>query len=59
MANHGPSYGYSAECQAKQDSKYDRNLEAEVINWINSLVDAGLTPQNIREELKSGVILCK
>ena len=60
MANHGPSYGLDAELKAKQDSKYDSNLEREVINWINALVpNAGLAPRAIHEPLKSGVILCK
>jgi hypothetical protein len=59
MANHGPSYGLDAELKAKQDSKYDKNLEREVIVWINSIVAAGLEPSNIHEKLKSGVVLCK
>jgi len=58
MANHGPSYGLDAELKAKQDAKYDKNLEREVIEWINALTTTTLTPQNIHEELKSGVVLC-
>lgn len=59
MANHGPSYGLDAELKAKQNSKYDRVAEGKVIAWINSVVGTSLTPENLHEELKSGVVLCK
>lgn len=60
MANHGPSYGLDAELKAKQDAKYDSNLEREVIVWINALVPGtNLAPQAIHEPLKSGVVLCQ
>eukprot|EP00339_Tiarina_fusa_P015969 CAMPEP_0117041766 /NCGR_PEP_ID=MMETSP0472-20121206/29138_1 /TAXON_ID=693140 ORGANISM="Tiarina fusus, Strain LIS" /NCGR_SAMPLE_ID=MMETSP0472 /ASSEMBLY_ACC=CAM_ASM_000603 /LENGTH=204 /DNA_ID=CAMNT_0004752847 /DNA_START=22 /DNA_END=637 /DNA_ORIENTATION=+ len=59
MANHGPSYGLDAELKAKQDGKYDANLEREVIDWINALVPgSNLAPRAIHEPLKSGVVLC-
>lgn len=62
MANHGPSYGLDAELKAKQDAKYDANLEKEVIAWVNALVPGtNLSPgsQNVHEPLKSGVVLCQ
>ena len=59
MAFHGPSYGLDAELKAKQDAKYDPNLEREVLDWIRALVGVSITPGNdVHEQLKSGVVLC-
>merc|ERR1712232_1251263 len=52
-------YGLDAELKAKQDAKYDANLEREVIDWINAHTNAGLAPGNVHEPLKDGVVLCK
>lgn len=57
MAFHGPAYGLDAELKAKQDAKYDKNLEREVVEWIHNLT--GIALNDLHEELKSGVILCK
>lgn len=60
MAFHGPSYGLDAELKAKQDAKYDPNLEREVLDWIKALTGVSITPgDDVHEQLKSGVVLCK
>ena len=56
MAFHGPSYGLDAELKAKQDAKYDRGLEKEVLDWIQRIT--GIRIADIHEELKSGIVLC-
>ena len=57
MAFHGPSYGLDAELKAKQDAKYDRGLEKEVLDWIQGII--GIRIADIHEELKSGIVLCE
>jgi len=58
MAFHGPSYGLDAELKAKQDAKYDPNLEREVLEWIKALAGVSITSDTVHEQLKSGVVLC-
>jgi hypothetical protein len=57
MAYHGPSYGLDAELKAKQDAKYDKNLEREVLEWIQALI--GVTITDPEGDLKNGITLCK
>jgi len=60
MAFHGPSYGLSAELQAKRDATYDSKLEAEAIDWIKQLtgVDLPTGAQPLAVALNDGAVLC-
>lgn len=57
-----------ATLQRERASKYDKNLEREIINWINSTIrSAENTPETVvidetksfQENLKDGSILCR
>ncbi|KAH7820682.1 putative calponin domain-containing protein [Monocercomonoides exilis] len=48
--------GLDAEAQRKMESKYDKALEAEIIEWIEKETGSKIT--SFLPDLKSGVILC-
>eukprot|EP00029_Vermamoeba_vermiformis_P001684 TRINITY_DN118_c0_g1_i5.p2 TRINITY_DN118_c0_g1~~TRINITY_DN118_c0_g1_i5.p2 ORF type:complete len:396 (+),score=160.48 TRINITY_DN118_c0_g1_i5:46-1233(+) len=56
MANHGPVYGLDADLKAKQDSKYDSQIESETRAWVEAVTGEKIT--NFHEDLKDGVTLC-
>ena len=39
------------------EQKYDKNLEADIIEWIQK--ETGSTITDFLSDLKSGIILCK
>jgi hypothetical protein len=55
-----PLYGMDQEIQAKLDSKYDREKEAEVMDWIESVTGRTFPNKNdFHESLKDGTLLCE
>lgn len=63
MAARPKGFGMTAELQRKKDSKYDQDLEAQAIAWIEAVlgdrVFGGVSGQkDFQEKLKDGVILC-
>lgn len=52
------SYGFSADLKRKQDLKYDRDLEAELQEWIEETLGNSLG-DDFHAALKSGIKLCK
>jgi hypothetical protein len=54
-----PNYGLDADLKAKQDAKYDFELENEVAEWIEAITGEGGVKGNFHESLKNGVLLCK
>ena len=57
MANHGPSYGFSAEVQKKLASSYDSGLERKISQWIGAVTGES-QKGSFQEWLKSGLVLC-
>lgn len=49
--------GLDAASQLKMETKYDKNLEKEIIDWINATL--AVQVNDFIPDLKSGVILCK
>jgi hypothetical protein len=56
MANHGPVYGLDADLKAKQDSKYDSQIEGETRAWVEAVTGEKIT--DFHTDLKDGVTLC-
>eukprot|EP01121_Diplochlamys_sp_Union-15-3_P010594 TRINITY_DN2988_c0_g1_i1.p1 TRINITY_DN2988_c0_g1~~TRINITY_DN2988_c0_g1_i1.p1 ORF type:complete len:203 (-),score=51.25 TRINITY_DN2988_c0_g1_i1:49-657(-) len=56
-ADHGPSFGLSAELQQKRDATYNTNLEQEARDWIEAVTGDSIGP-DFFTGLKDGVILC-
>jgi len=55
-----PIYGMDAELAAKLESKYDREKEAEVMDWIEAVTGKPFpNKQNFQESLKDGTVLCE
>ncbi|KAF7237121.1 Calponin-2 [Varanus komodoensis] len=54
----GPSYGLSAEVRNRLAQKYDRQKEAELQVWIESITGKEIGP-DFQKGLKDGVILCE
>jgi len=46
-----------ADLKAKQDAKYDSQIEAETRAWVEAVT--GEKINNFHDELKDGVTLCK
>jgi len=53
------NYGLDADLKAKQDAKYDHELEARVVGWIEEVT--GLKKENatVAEWLHDGKVLCE
>ena len=49
--------GLDAAVKNKMETKYDKGLEKEIIDWIHA--ETGETINDFLPDLKSGVILCK
>lgn len=63
MSSRPRGFGMTAELQRKKDAKYDPELEAQAIAWIEAVlgehVFGGASGQEaFHEKLKDGVILC-
>jgi len=62
MANRPKGFGFSAEVSKKIDSKYDADLEAQVVEWICSLLPDAQKPTGGKDDvhawLKDGTVLC-
>ncbi len=55
-----PIYGMDAELAAKLESKYDRQKEAEVIDWIEQVTSKQFPDKNnFQGSLKDGTLLCE
>jgi len=54
-----PNYGLDAELKAKQDAKFDKGLETEVIEWMEQIVGEKRDPLTTAEWLNDGKVLCK
>jgi len=59
MANRGTGYGLSAQVANKIAGKRDKELEAEVIGWIEAVLGTKLPAGNYEDVLKDGVILAQ
>lgn len=59
--NKNKSFGFSAEQKQKQASKYNMDMEKQVVSWINKVVGGvkGGGAANLQKSLKDGTILCK
>mmetsp|Transcript_9730 Transcript_9730/g.14724 ORF Transcript_9730/g.14724 Transcript_9730/m.14724 type:complete len:164 (-) Transcript_9730:76-567(-) len=57
MAYHGPSYGLSADLQAKHAAKYDVEMEHALRTWMEAAVGRPIG-EDFHESLKDGVFLC-
>lgn len=53
----GGGYGMDAELADKISAKYDKSMEIEACEWINSITGESVA-ENFGEALKSGEILC-
>lgn len=53
-----PVYGLDAELKAKQNAKYDYQMEAELRAWIQAVTGVRMDG-DFQEALKSGVVLCQ
>jgi hypothetical protein len=54
-----PLYGLDAELNAKMEAKYDREKEAEVMNWIQAVTGKPFPNRNdFAGSLKDGTLLC-
>lgn len=59
MANHGKSYGLSAELEKKREEKRDPKQEEEALNWIEALLNQPLNKDQAYEDLLAdGIVLC-
>jgi len=47
------------DCKAKQNAKYDKGLEEQVVNWIQAVTGESKGGQSMHEWLKNGQVLCK
>uniref|UniRef100_A0A2I9LP82 Muscle-specific protein 20 n=1 Tax=Centruroides hentzi TaxID=88313 RepID=A0A2I9LP82_9SCOR len=59
MANRGPSYGLSAQVANKIAGKRDPELEAEVLEWISTILGEKLPKGSYEEILRDGTVLCR
>ncbi|KAF8784309.1 muscle-specific protein 20-like [Argiope bruennichi] len=59
MAYRGPAYGLSAQIANKIAAKRDKQLEAEVLEWIQEILGEPLPNGSYEEILRDGIILCK
>lgn len=53
------AHGLDEDCKAKQAAKYDPQLEAEVVDWIQRVTEENMGEQTVAEWLHDGKILCK
>ncbi|PAA74639.1 hypothetical protein BOX15_Mlig031098g2 [Macrostomum lignano] len=59
MANHGKSYGLSAELDKKREEKRDSKQEEEVLDWIEAVIKQSLPRDQPYEDiLADGIVLC-
>jgi len=62
MANRPKGFGFSAEVSKKIDGKYDEGLEAQVVEWICSMLPDAQRPSGGKDEvhawLKDGIVIC-
>jgi len=59
MANRGTGFGLSAQVANKIAGKRDKELEAEVIGWIEAVLGTKLPAGNYEDVLKDGTILAQ
>lgn len=67
MANKGPAYGLSRECQLKTNAKFELKLALEALQWIEEVTGRPLEPPrgefkdqfDVQDVLKDGVVLCE
>jgi len=53
------NYGLDAELKAKQDAKYDPQMEKDVTGWIEAISGEKKGAQEFADWLKDGKVLCK
>ncbi|RDD37004.1 Muscle-specific protein 20 [Trichoplax sp. H2] len=58
MASRPKGFGLTAELEAKKDTKFDPNLEKDVLKWIGDVIGEEVL-EDTHTALKDGVRLCK
>lgn len=53
------NYGLDAELKRKQEAKYDPELEAQVVAWIETISGESKGDASVEDWLKNGQVLCK
>lgn len=67
MANHGPSYGLSRECQMKSQAKFSLDRAQQAMQWVTEVTqrDMEIPAEKITDQLefaqnlKDGSVLCE